>query len=140
MTRTSPKTIDESTLEKRQLCKPYVLRKSVGNEIGERAFAEWLSSQPDEEKTDKHPDLIATTLWPLVKEGRLANARGSNLIPRGRGRIIVELAKSTHEPASLEQGNETAVSSSPSERSSGAASNRETVPTTVWRQSNPCRV
>ena len=39
MTRTSPKAIDESTLEKRQLCKPYVLRKSVGNEIGERAFA-----------------------------------------------------------------------------------------------------
>ena len=27
MTRTSPKAIDESTLEKRQLCKPYVLRQ-----------------------------------------------------------------------------------------------------------------
>ena len=42
---TTASSIDESALTKGQLRKLNVLRKSVGPEIGERAFAEWLASQ-----------------------------------------------------------------------------------------------
>ena len=38
--------IDESGLTKGQRRKLNALRKSIGNEIAERAFLEWLSSQP----------------------------------------------------------------------------------------------
>ena len=86
--------IEESALTKGQLRKLNALRKSVGDEIGERAFAEWLASQ---ETTSGKPDgnaaTIVDTLWPLVQEGTLAIPRGGYLIRRGRGRIIVEPAK-----------------------------------------------
>ncbi|MCE2492367.1 MAG: hypothetical protein J4F40_07135 [Alphaproteobacteria bacterium] len=83
-------TIDESTLTKGQLRKLNALRKSVGNEIGEKAFAEWLSSQRVAEKTDKNAALIVDTLWPLVEQRRLTIPRGGYLVRRGRGRIVVE--------------------------------------------------
>ena len=38
--------IDESTLTKGQRRKLNALRKSIGDEIAERAFLEWLSDQP----------------------------------------------------------------------------------------------
>lgn len=83
---------DESALTKGQRRKLNALRKSVGGEIGERAFAEWLSSQDSTagSKVDENATLIAETLWPLVKEKRLAIPRGGYLLRRGRGRIIVE--------------------------------------------------
>ena len=83
-------TIDESILTKGQLRKLNALRKSVGNEIGEKAFAEWLSSQHVAEKTDKNAALIVDTLWPLVEQRRLTIPRGGYLVRRGRGRIVVE--------------------------------------------------
>ena len=46
MARTPSNRIDEGSLTKGQLRKLTALRKSIGSEIGERAFAEWLSSQP----------------------------------------------------------------------------------------------
>ena len=86
--------IDESTLTKGQLRKLNALKKSVGDEVGERAFAEWLASQgATEPKADGNADMIVDTLWPMVQEGRLAIPRGGYLIRRGRGRIIVEAAK-----------------------------------------------
>ena len=42
---TSSRGIDESGLTKGQLRKLRALRNSVGDEIGEKAFAEWLASQ-----------------------------------------------------------------------------------------------
>ena len=87
--------IDESTLTKGQLRKLNALRKSVGNEIGEKAFAEWLASRKgDEGKTDPNPGVIADALWPMVEQGTLAIPRGGYLLRRGRGRIIVEPAGS----------------------------------------------
>ena len=83
-------TIDESALTKGQLRKLNALRKSVGNEIGEKAFAEWLSSQSVAEKTDKNAALIVDSLWPLVEQRRLTIPRGGYLVRRGRGRIVVE--------------------------------------------------
>lgn len=80
---TTASSIDESTLTKGQLRKLNVLRKSVGPDIGERAFAEWLASQAKVEKADKNIETITDALWPLVQQGRLR-------IRRGRGRLIVE--------------------------------------------------
>ena len=71
------------------------MRKSVGDEIAERAFAEWLATQQAaSKKTDGNATTIVDTLWPLVEQGTLAIPRGGYLIRRGRGRIIVEQARS----------------------------------------------
>ena len=87
--------IDENALTKGQQRKLNALRKSVGDEIGEQAFAQWLSSQEaGKGKTDGNAALIVDTLWPLVEQGTLAIPRGGYLIRRGRGRIIVEPARS----------------------------------------------
>ena len=85
--------IDEGTLTKGQLRKLNALRKSVGNEVGEKAFAEWLSLQPAAVTPDGNAALVVDILWPLVQEGKLAIPRSGYLIRRGRGRIIVEPAK-----------------------------------------------
>lgn len=83
---------DESTLTKGQRRKLDVLRNSVGDEIGERAFAAWYSKQPKpvEVKVDHDAALIVDTLWPLVREGSLAIPRGGYLLRRGRHRLICE--------------------------------------------------
>ena len=85
--------IDESTLTKGQLRKLTALRKSVGDEVGTRAFAEWLASQGSGQKPDGNAAMIVDTLWPMVQDGTLAIPRGGYRIRRGRGRIIVEPAK-----------------------------------------------
>ena len=86
--------IDESTLTKGQLRKLGALRKSVGDEVGEKAFAEWLAVQGAAgPKPDSNAATIVETLWPMVQEGTLAIPRGGYLIRRGRGRMIVEAAK-----------------------------------------------
>ena len=85
--------IDESTLTKGQLRKLTALKNSVGDEIGERAFAEWLALQGAGQELDGNAAMIVDTLWPMVRDGALAIPRGGYLIRRGRGRIIVEAAK-----------------------------------------------
>lgn len=92
MAPSSSSQIDESSLTKGQRRKLNALRKSVGDEVGERAFAEWLASRPTA-KADPNAELIVDTLWPLVQQGTLAIPRGGYLLRRGRGRIIVEPAK-----------------------------------------------
>lgn len=90
----SPTQIDENSLTKGQSRKLNALRKSVGNEIGEQAFAAWLTSQPAAAaKADANAALIVDALWPLVQQGALAIPRGGYLLRRGRGRIVVEPAK-----------------------------------------------
>ena len=87
--------IDESALTKGQRRKLNALRKSVGDEIAERAFAEWLATQQAASgKDDGNAATIVDTLWPLVEQGTLAIPRGGYLIRRGRGRIIVEPVRS----------------------------------------------
>ena len=86
--------IDESALSKGQQRKLNALRKSVGDEVGERAFAEWLALQGGAaQKADGNAALIVETLWPLVQQGTLAIPRGGYLLRRGRGRIIVDPAR-----------------------------------------------
>ena len=85
---------DESGLTKGQLRKLNALRKSVGNNIADRAFAEWLSSQQaiEAETRDKNAELLAETVWNMVQSGQLTVRRGGYLVRRGRGRVIVEPA------------------------------------------------
>ena len=85
--------VDEDTLTKGQLRKLNALKKSVGEDIAGRAFAEWLSSHPAEAAPDGNAALVVDTLWPLVQQGKLAIPRGGYLLKRGRGRIVVEPAK-----------------------------------------------
>lgn len=87
--------IDEAALTKGQLRKLNALRKSIGEELGEKAFAEWLASQSAAAGAakDGNATLIVDSLWPMVQQGTLAIPRGGYLIRRGRGRIIVEPAK-----------------------------------------------
>ena len=85
---------DVSTLTKGQLRKLNALKKSVGDEVGTRAFVEWLASQDTAKgQPDGNAAMIVDTLWPMVQEGTLAIPRGGYLIRRGRGRIIVEPAQ-----------------------------------------------
>ena len=86
--------IDESSLTKGQLRKLGALRKSVGDEIAARAFAEWLGTQQAASgKVDGNAATIVDTLWPMVQAGTLAIPGGGYLIRRERGRIIVKAAK-----------------------------------------------
>lgn len=94
MDRRSSNAIDEGALTAGQRRKLNALKRSVGNEIGGRAFAEWLASKSAAEtKVDANAALIVDALWPMVQQGTLAIPRGGYRIRRGRGRIIVEAAR-----------------------------------------------
>ena len=80
-------------LTKGKLRKLTTLRKSVGHDIGEQAFASWLSSQSAATPTDNDAELIADTLWSPVQDGKLTIPRGGYLVRRGRGRIVVRAMK-----------------------------------------------
>lgn len=86
--------IDESALNKGQARKLAALRKSLGDEIADRTFLEWLAPRPAAAGSapDDNAALIVDTLWPLVQQGTLAIPRGGYLIRRGRGRILGERA------------------------------------------------
>ena len=95
MDQASGNRIEEAALTKGQRRKLNALRKSIGDEIGERALAEWLASQEAAAgKADGNAALIVDTLWPMVEQGALSIPRGGYRIKRGRGRIIVEPARS----------------------------------------------
>ena len=85
---------DESGLTKGQLRKLNALRKSVGSNIADRAFSEWLSLQATQKAgpKDKHADLLAETVWNLVQNKKLMIRRGGYIVRRGRGRVMVDPA------------------------------------------------
>ncbi|MGE3693522.1 MAG: hypothetical protein AB7F98_19270 [Novosphingobium sp.] len=88
--------IDEASLSKGQKRKLNALRKSLGDEIANRAFVQWLEtagSQSSTEEGDKNADMITEALMMLVNEKGLRIPRGGYVIRRGHGRIIVERAK-----------------------------------------------
>ncbi len=88
--KSAPK-LDEKALTKGELRKLNALRKSVGEEIGDVAFMEWLRKKPAilAEPEDRNAALIADTLVPLIEQNKLRIPRGGYLILRGRGRVIV---------------------------------------------------
>ncbi len=91
MARKSAPKLDEKALTKGELRKLDAFRKSVGEDIGDQAFMDWLRKKPSVtvEPEDKNAALIADTLIPLIEQNKLRIPRGGYLILRGRGRVIV---------------------------------------------------
>jgi hypothetical protein len=82
----------EDDLSKGELRKLNALRKSLGDEIGERAFGEWLTTHADGtgETSDRNARTITEALQPLIEAGELRIPRGGYVLRRGRGRVIIE--------------------------------------------------
>jgi len=96
MVRNSSGKFDESSLNKGQLRKLNALRKSLGDDIADKAFGEWYSKQaqqPESAPVDTNAALITDTLEPLAKSGKLRIPRGGYHVRRGRGRVIVKRAR-----------------------------------------------
>ncbi len=91
MARKPAPKLDEKLLTKGELRKLTALRKSVGEDIGDQAFMDWLRKKPLvlAEPEDKNAALIADTLVSLIEQNKLRRPRGGYLILRGRGRVIV---------------------------------------------------
>jgi hypothetical protein len=92
MARKPAPKLDEKALTKGEIRKLTALRKSVGEDIGDKAFMEWLRKKPGKvvASEDKNAALIADTLIPLIEQNKLRIPRGGYLIRRGRGRVVVE--------------------------------------------------
>lgn len=95
MAQNTPSRIDEKNLTKGELRKLNALRKSIGPDIGDKAFIEWLSTRSEGPAsiTDPNAEAIAEQLWPKVEKNEIRIPRGGYLLRRGRGRLIVEPAK-----------------------------------------------
>ena len=85
---------NEKELTKGQLRKLNALRKSLGDEIANGAFAEWLDPQPKHKAgaggMDRNAAVIAEAVEAVVLDGKARIPRGGYFIRRGRGRVIVE--------------------------------------------------
>ena len=86
---------DEEKLNKGHLRKLTALRKSLGQEIADKAFAAWLERQSTEttKPEGKNAKLMVEVLEPLVLGNKLKIPRGGYLVKRGRGRIVVSRPK-----------------------------------------------
>ncbi len=94
MARKPKVAFDESRLKKGEIRKLTALRKSLGEEIANKAFSNWLVSRPGAvtEIVDENAELIAEVLVEQINQGKLRIPRGGYLVRRGRGRVIVERA------------------------------------------------
>ena len=92
MPRKARSGINEANLTKGQIRKLNALRKSLGDDIANRAFAEWMSGQSNgaSHGSDKNARAITEALQTLIEDGRLSIPRGGYIVRRGRGRVIVE--------------------------------------------------
>ncbi len=94
-TRRATPAIDTSALTKGELRKLNALRKSLGDTIADRAFTQWFGQKASAKAgapVDQNAELIASTLLPLAKAGKLKIGHGGYLVKRGRGRVIVSRA------------------------------------------------
>jgi len=94
MPRKEAPAFDEKKLSKGHLRKLTTLRKSLGENIADKAFSEWFTKQGTENGAtgDRNAELIAETLEPLIEANKLKIRRGGYIVRRGRGRVIVEPA------------------------------------------------
>ncbi len=84
---------DENQLTKGHLRKLEALRKSLGTDIADEAFAKWIARQSKPVPEDRNAAVMASALMQLIEQGKLSVPRGGYLVRRGRGRVIVEPAK-----------------------------------------------
>ena len=91
MPRVAKEVFETKDLTKGQLRKLNALKKSVGDDIGEKAFVEWLKTaqKPEKIEVDKNAELIAHAVEELIKKHKLVIPNGGYLLKRGRGRAIV---------------------------------------------------
>ncbi len=84
--------IIQTDLTKGQIRKLNALRKSVGPDIGEKAFAQWLKKANVKKAAhgDKTSAQIAEAIQAALGSKGLRIPRGGYLIKRGRGRVVVE--------------------------------------------------
>ena len=84
--------IIQTDLTKGQIRKLNALRKSVGPDIGEKAFAQWLKKANVKKAAhgDKTSAQIAEAIQAALGSKGLSIPRGGYLIKRGRGRVVVE--------------------------------------------------
>ncbi len=70
MARKPAPKLDEKALTKGELRKLNALRKSVGEDVGEKAFVEWLRKKPAKvvAPEDQNAALIAETLISLIEK------------------------------------------------------------------------
>ncbi len=88
---------NEAALTKGELRKLNALKKSVGDQIGEKAFVQWLTNKTKSATAvlrDRNIEIIADTLGKLIQDGGLKLPRGGYLVTRGQGRVVVTRAKS----------------------------------------------
>ena len=93
MAKKPSQIFNENGLNKGQMRKLTALRKSLGEDIADKAFGEWIKKQdeqPVSAPVDANAAIIADTLEPLTQSGKLRIPRGGYLVRRGRGRVIVE--------------------------------------------------
>jgi hypothetical protein len=83
--------VSEGDLPKGELRKLNALRKSLGDDIAQRAFLEWREVQADGGSIqDRNAGTIVEALQPLIETGQLRIPRGGYILRRGRGRVIIE--------------------------------------------------
>ena len=90
MPRPRKTKLEEKKLTKGQLRKLNALRKSLGDEIAESAFAKWYTRHGNTEQNDRHAGTIAEALWDLIQKKKLRISRRGYVVRRGRQRLIVE--------------------------------------------------
>ena len=87
---------DESSLTKMEIRKLNSLRKSIGDDLGAKAFGQWYESRPSTTKAtpvDKTAEAIANAVMELIAKGKINSLpRGGYLVKRGRKRVVVEPA------------------------------------------------
>ncbi len=89
--------IDEANLTKMDIRKLNALKKSIGDDIGEKAFAEWLQTRPAPSSKgtpeDNTAEAIAGAVMGLIEDGTITGLpRGGYTLKRGRGRVVASRA------------------------------------------------
>jgi len=86
--------VNEKALTRMEVRKLNALRRSIGDELGEKAFLEWLTRKTDRtigSTRDRNAASIASTVEGLIARGDVKTIRrGGYMVKRGRGRVIVE--------------------------------------------------
>ncbi len=89
-------SLDESNLTKMEVRKLNALRKSIGDDLGTKAFSAWHRSRPATLKAapvDKTAQAIAEAVMGLIKNKTIKSLpRGGYTVRRGRGRVVVDPA------------------------------------------------
>jgi hypothetical protein len=91
MPRKTKPSINVKKLSKGNLRKLNALRKSLGDEIADEAFAKWLAQQTEASPADdRNAAKIAEAITKLATAREVRIPRGGYVLRRGRGRVIVE--------------------------------------------------